>query len=317
MKHIFLIILLSIISIEAYCTEKDIVLTTKTGDLYGTLLLPDNNSSKDIICLFICGSGPTDRNGNNPQMKNNSIKYLAEDLCSAGIPSVRYDKRAIAKSAAAATSEADLRFQTYSEDARSWVDMLAREYRRIVIIGHSEGAMLGILASINCPKVCSLVLLSGVGRSASDVLKAQLADQPQMITDNAYPIIDSLANGHIVKNVPPLLNVLFRASVQPYLISWFAINPVTEIKKIKVPILIIQGDKDIQVTLEDAQLLHNAAPNSVKIIIPDMNHVLKACTTMNKLAQMPLYGNPELKNVPRVSEEILKFIKQEEKPAQR
>lgn len=313
-KHLFLICLLSILGIKAYSMEKEITLTTKTGNLYGTLLTPDNNPQKEIVALFICGSGPTDRDGNSLPlgMVNNSIKYLAEDLYNSGIPSLRYDKRGIAKSAEAMVSEDVLRFNTYSDDARDWIELLAKDYKQVVIIGHSEGAMLGIMASIDNPKVVSLVLLSGCGRAADLVLKEQLANQGgamlKMTTDMAFPIIDSLKQGRTVSDVPQAFYALFRPSVQPYLISWFAVDPVVEIQKVTVPILIVQGDKDIQISVEDAELLHQASKNSTKIIIPNMNHVFKWCETMDNEVQMPLYSNPTLKNVPQLSECIIEFI---------
>lgn len=308
MKQLFLILLLSVFSIEIYCAEKEIVLITKTGNIYGTMLVPENNPASKVIALIICGSGATDRNGNALQMQNNSIKYLAEDLCQAGIPTVRYDKWAIGKSASSAISEKDLRFQTYVDDVRSWINKLSRDYTRIVVIGHSEGAMLGILASIDNPKVSSLVLLAGVGRPADEVLKTQLSGQPPMVVDVAFPIIDSLKKGKTVDGVPVMLNSLFRASVQPYLISWFAVNPVAEMKKIKVPVLVVQGDKDIQVSMEDAELLHKSGKNSTKIIIPGMNHVFKECNTLDQMVQLPLYNTPSLKNVPQLSSGIIEFI---------
>lgn len=316
-KHLFLIYLLSILCAEAYCMEKEIILTTKTGSLYGTLLTPDNSSPKDIVALFICGSGPTDRDGNSQPlgMVNNSIKYLAEDLCNAGIPSLRYDKRAIAKSAEAMISEDILRFNTYSDDARAWIELLTKDYKQVVIIGHSEGAMLGIMASIDNPMVVSLVLLAGCGRPADVVLKEQLSGQWAILygesgiaMDTVFSYFDTLKQGKIVSDPPQELYSLFRPSVQPYMISWFAVDPVVEIKKIKVPILIVEGDKDIQVFIKDAELLHQANRNSTKIIIPNMNHVFKECNTMDKAVQMPLYSNPALKNVPQLSECVIEFI---------
>lgn len=316
-KHLFLIYLLSILGVEAYCMEKEIILKTKTGSLYGTLLTPDDSSPKEIVALFICGSGPTDRDGNSQPlgMVNNSIKYLAEDLCNAGIPSLRYDKRGIAKSAEAMVSEDILRFDTYSDDARTWVELLTKDYKKVVIIGHSEGAMLGIMASIDNPKVVSLGLIAGCGRPADVVLKEQLTNQGEMITeqlalirDVAFPVIDSLKQGKTVSDVPQALYSLLRPSVQPYLISWFAVDPIVEIKKIKVPILIVQGDKDIQISIKDAELLHQASRNSTKIIIPNMNHVFKECDTMDTAVQMPLYSNPTLKNVPQLSNCVIEFI---------
>ena len=307
-------LLLSVLILISFSTigsaiEKEIVLNTATGNIYGTLLQTDNNAKKEIIALLICGSGPTDRDGNNPQLKNNSIKYLAEALSNAGIPSVRYDKRGIAASAKSTPSEADLRFSTYVDDAKAWIALLTKEYKKVIVIGHSEGSTIGIEASVNNPKVAGLISVAGPGKPSDEILKQQMKNQPQAVKDMVFPIIDDLKMGKTVDNVPVMLEALFRKSVQPYLISWFKIDPAKSIVQIKVPILIIQGDKDIQVPVEEAELLQQAQPKAQKVVIPSMNHVFKECLTMDQMIQVQTYNNIQLKNVPKFNEEIIKFIK--------
>ncbi|MCL1973866.1 MAG: lysophospholipase [Bacteroidetes bacterium] len=289
--------------------ERDIVLQTPTGGILGTILTPQDDAM-DIIVLFISGSGPTDRNGNNPQMQNNAIKFLAEELCEAGIPSVRYDKRGIAASAAAGSKEEDLRFTTYVDDARDWVDLITKDYRRVVIIGHSEGAQIGVMAAVDNPKVTAVISLAGIGRRISDVLRAQLGAQSPQLLEMSEPIIQSLEEGRNVDEVSPLLFSLFRPSVQPYLISWFPTDPAVEIAKLKVPVLIVQGDTDIQVTVEDAELLAQAQPKAQKVIIAGMNHVLKECDSMDLMTQiLKTYTDPNLKIIPTLGPEVVRFIK--------
>src|ERR1043165_3945869 len=85
-----------------------VTLTTPTGALHGTLLVPA--STRPVpLAVIIAGSGPTDRDGNSPMLqgKNNSLKMLAEGLAARGIASVRYDKRGIAGSAKAGGNEVD------------------------------------------------------------------------------------------------------------------------------------------------------------------------------------------------------------------
>ena len=294
------------LSIKADSTE-EIVLNTSTGDIFGSLLTPESDS-KDLVALFICGSGPTDRNGNNPQMSNNSIRFLAEELCRAGIPSLRYDKRMIAASRAAGGKEEDLRFSHYVDDARAWIDLLSKKYKRVVVIGHSEGAQIGVLAAIDHPNVAAVVTIAGAGRKADVILKAQLAEQGTEVLEMAEPFIDSLKNGKTVADVPPKLAPLFRPSVQPYLISWFAEDPTIEIARLTVPVLIIQGETDMQVLPEDAILLQKAQPQATLRLIPTMNHVLKECSTTNRIVQSLTYTNPKLKNHPALSSEIIGFI---------
>jgi predicted alpha/beta hydrolase len=68
--------------------------------------------------LIIAGSGPTDRDGNQPRLNNNSLKLLAEGLSRSGIASLRFDKRGIAKSRMAGLKEEQLRIETYFKDAK-------------------------------------------------------------------------------------------------------------------------------------------------------------------------------------------------------
>jgi len=310
MKKLFNTLFLSLlITICAQAAEKEVVLNLEDAKIYGTLLLPDKPTQ--TIAIVVCGSGPTDRDGNNPQMRNNSIKYLSKNLTSSGIATLRYDKRAIAASANAAINEKDLRFETYVDDLREWIDMMSKDYDSIILIGHSEGATIATLASVNNSKVDKLVSIAGVGRSADLILKEQLASQPIAIKDIAFPIIDSLKRGLTVNNVPQMLYSLFRLSVQPYMISWFAIDPAVEIAKISQPILILQGDMDIQVSIKDASLLQEANPKSKMVIIPKMNHILKEASKKDMTSQIALYTDPAIKNAPQLNSEIVKFINQQ------
>ena len=291
-----------------YPNDSEIVLKTPTGNIFGSFLTSENGS-KDVVALFICGSGPTDRNGNNPQMPNNSIRFLAEELCSAGISSVRYDKRGIAASAASMGREEDIRFSHYVDDVCAWIDLLSKDYKRVVVIGHSEGAQIGVLAAIDNPNVTAVVTIAGAGRKMDEVLKAQLEAQSQTLLTMAEPFIESLKNGKTVVDVPPILASLFRPSVQPYLISMFATDPAAEIARLTVPVLIIQGDTDIQVLPEDAALLQKAQPQATMTIIPNMNHVFKECSTTDRIQQIQTYVNPNLRNHPALSPRIIEFLK--------
>src|SRR5690606_27508107 len=94
----------------------------------GTLLVPANLEEMPVA-LIISGSGPTDRDGNNPVMQNNSLKLLAEALADAGIASLRYDKRGIAASAIPNASESDVTFEDFISDAEGWIDLLKQDER--------------------------------------------------------------------------------------------------------------------------------------------------------------------------------------------
>ena len=107
MKRLLLLLFSSVLFLQPYCQAQPLTseespetLSTATGDIKGRLLLPANSTTCPVV-LLIAGSGPTDMDGNNPMMKNNSLKFLAEGLAQKGIASLRFDKRGIAGSTAA------------------------------------------------------------------------------------------------------------------------------------------------------------------------------------------------------------------------
>jgi pimeloyl-ACP methyl ester carboxylesterase len=275
-------------------------------------------SAKPVpLAVIIAGSGPTDRDGNSPMIpgKNNSLMMLAEGLAARGIASVRYDKRGIGGSAKAGGNEVDLRFTNLADDAAGWV----RQYRSdprfssIVVVGHSEGSLLGLLAAESA-KADGFVSLAGAGRPASAVLKEQLGKQlpPDMLA-TANRVIDTLLAGHTADFAPPVLAALFRPSVQPYLISWLPLDPAALVAKLTVPVLIVQGKHDLQVSVADAQLLAKGQPRAKLVLIDSMNHVFKK-TALELPAQQASYGDPTLPVVPRLITSVADFILTVKKP---
>jgi len=308
LNNIIMFFLIQCFGLNTYAQELPIKITTKTGDIYGTLLLPEIKNKIPIV-LIISGSGPTDRDGNNPTMINNSLKFLAESLKNNGIASVRFDKRGIAASKSAGLEEINLRFENYISDVNVWIDSLYNDKRfsKIIVLGHSEGSLIGMIASVKNNKVNAFISVAGAGRTADELIKEQLKTQPQFLKDTMFVMIDKLKSGDTIANISPLLYSLFRPSIQPYMISWFKYNPQTEIAKLEVPILIIQGTTDIQIKELDAELLHKSQPKAELRIIKNMNHILKNCETISKKAQTPIYNNPELP-INKELEDIIKIF---------
>lgn len=274
-------------------TEETTSLKTNTGILEGTLLIPDVN--KPIpVAILIAGSGPTDRNGNNPMLTNNSLKMLATELAKKGIATLRYDKRGIAASQQAGAKESDLRFDMYINDATDWIQLLKQDKRfyQIILIGHSEGSLIGMIAAQN-ENVAKFISIAGAGKAADLIIREQLKAQPAFVMEQSAPILDELVKGNTVENVPQLLFSLFRPSVQPYMISWFKHDPKTEIAKLNKPCLIIQGTTDIQVSTEDAKSLQSAKPDAKMVLIEGMNHIFKNAEA-DRMKNFATYGQPDL-----------------------
>jgi len=310
-----LLLLLSLnISAQLIVSEEPIVLKTETGDIFGSLKVP-NSKTPVPIAIIIAGSGPTDRNGNSQLTQNDAYKMLSDELFYSGIATLCFDKRGIAASKSAMKDESDIRFENYIEDVKGWIDLLSNDKRfsNIIIIGHSEGSLIGMIAAENNPKVTKYISIAGIGVPFDVILKEQLekqlAGQPQATKDLIFSYLDKLKQGETISNVPPTLNALFRPSVQPYMISVIKYNPQEEIAKLTIPTLIIQGTTDIQVPTEQANLLSVANPKAKKVVIENMNHVLKDCRSSDMAEQTPTYSNKSIPLNKEIGKVIINFIK--------
>lgn len=300
--------------------EEPVKLETPDGNLYGTLLLPQSKRKMPVV-LIIAGSGPTDRDGNSPMLKgsNNSLKLLAEGLAAQGIASLRYDKRGLGESGKemllaaqkknTMPREEDLSFDSFINDAALWGQKLRgnKRFSRVTIAGHSEGSLIGMVAAERM-KADAFISIAGAGRPVGQILLEQLKSQlPPDLMNSAENILNRLAAGETVESVPTALHIVFRPSVQPYMISWLRYDPAKEIGKLKIPILITQGTTDIQTTLQDAKLLAAANPLAKVSLIEGMNHVLKAVSS-DRDKQVASYSDPALPVVSEFINEISRFV---------
>lgn len=275
--------------------------------LRGVLEIPASFNQK--VVLILPGSGPTDRDGNNPQMKNNAYQFLSEDLQKGGVGVLRIDKRGIgaSKSAMKNMPERKLRFETYVDDAVLWINWLNSFGYQVVVAGHSEGSTIGILAAQKS-KIIGFISIAGPGRNAGEILEEQLKQQPKEIQDIALPTLDTLRHGAQCISVHPLMMSLFRPSVQPYLISWMKYDPAIELSKLTIPILILQGSNDLQVRVKDAQRLDKYAKSTHKmVVLKGVNHVLKDAPK-DRMKNMETYNQPDLRINPKVANEILDWM---------
>ncbi len=287
-------------------TERDV---NRSG-LYGTLTLPEAPNPVRAA-LILAGSGPTDRNGNNPAGSNDSLKLLAHGLAAEGIASLRVDKRGVAASAGAATREDDLTIDTYVTDAVAWLEFLRGELAqsRLFVIGHSEGALIGTLAARRAD-VAGLVLLAGAGESADRIIARQLAagGVPEGLQTESRRIAERLRAGQAVTDIPPDLLSLYRPSVQNYLMSWLRLDPATELARGRGAVLIVQGTTDLQILPEDAQRLAAARSDAKLLLIDGMNHVLKEAP-LDRRANLNTYIKSDLPLAPELLPAIADFIR--------
>ena len=276
----------------SYSFSNDYVINSfDNHSIHGTLL--ESAESNSVLSIIISGSGPTDRDGNSTYIKSDYLKMLAEGLFENGVSSYRYDKRGVGNSIGNIQSGNDIKFIDYINDVVSIINHFkdTKEYKRIVVIGHSEGALIGMIASRLIAD--SFISIAGAGEDYLTLIQRQLSIQPPYVKSMSDPVIEKLKNKELVDSVPQLLNSLFNKTVQKYLIDASSYDPKQEISKLDIPVLIVQGSNDIQIEIKDAQLLHNAAKKSRIEIIQGMNHVFRQAPE-NRLLNMQTYGNPEL-----------------------
>ena len=293
-------------------SEQEATLAVHGGVLHGTLSLPDGQGKVPVVLLH-AGSGPTDRNGNSAMLpgQNNALRMLADALARNGIATLRYDKRGIGASASAARREADLRLDDYIDDATAWLRQLRADPRftNVLMAGHSEGALIAMVA---CQKaqLDGCVLIAGAGKALDDILRVQLKPRlpPDLYAQNER-ILLALKRGEQVSDVPPALLALYRPSVQPYLIASMKVDPRAAVGALRMPLLILQGVTDLQVSVADAQALSAAAPAARLVIVPGMNHVLKMVSG-DLAQQMPSYGDPALPLAPALVDAVTAFVQE-------
>lgn len=290
--------------------EQEVTLGVEGGVLHGTLSLPAVDGKVPVVLLH-AGSGPTDRNGNSAMLpgRNDALRMLADALSRNGIATLRYDKRGIGASAPAGLREADLRLDHYIDDATAWLRQLRADPRfsRVLMAGHSEGALIAAVACQRAP-ADACISIAGAGSSLDEILRVQLKPRlpPELYQQNE-DILQSLARGELVADVPAALLALYRPSVQPYLISSLKYPPRAAVAALPMPLLIVQGSTDLQVSVDDARALAAAAPKAKLVIVPGMNHVLKLVSG-DLAQQMPSYANPELPLAPGLVDAVTAFV---------
>lgn len=287
-----------------------------TLTLPGTLTMPANYKTPIPVALIVAGSGPTDRNGNSAgplRAQNNSNLYaiLAWQLADAGIASVRYDKRSLGdnlqKIDVARTSIDDFVADVIAGARRLLAD---RRFSKVILIGHSEGAELVLQAVNRGAPTSGIVMMSGTGRPIMTVLREQLSKQlpPEELVkwDSASA---RYLRGEEPGDVHPGLRPLLLPVNRNFMQTWVKYDPAAEIARAKVPVLIVQGGRDLQVSEADARALKAAQPAAKLVVIPAANHVYRAAASADRAAQVRLYTDPTIAIVPELTPAIADWIK--------
>jgi len=186
-------------------------------------------------------------------VKAATYKLLAEGLAARGIGTVRIDKRGLSGSAGAVADANAVTINDYADDVHAWVNVIRRKTGApcVWLLGHSEGGLIALASTSIAADVCGLILAAAAGRPLGQVLREQLTSNPANgpLLSQALPAIGALEAGrHVdVTAMHPALLPLFNPAVQDFLISEFALDPARLIAAWNKPVLILQGERDMQI----------------------------------------------------------------------
>ena len=282
------------------------------GPLEGAFL--DAGKGAPVV-IVIPGSGPTDRDGNNAMgLVPQSYKLLAEALAARGVSTIRIDKRGMFGSKAAIPDANKVTIADYAADAHAWAKVAkARTGAKCAwLLGHSEGSLVALAAGQDRMDLCGVIAVSAMGRPFGTVLREQLRANPANapILAAAEKAIDELEAGRDVPAaaMPPVLMGLFNPAVQPFLKDMMAKDSAKLAASLKLPLLIVTGDRDMQTPVTDAQALAAARPTARLVIAPGVTHTLKVASGTDRAANLATYTDSSLPVAPAVVDAVANFV---------
>ena len=304
MKIKILILLFLYVTVAfSQVTSEEILLRNDSIHLAGTLTY--TNSVTPLI-IWVHGSGNIDRNGNQAgvNVKANYIKQFRDRMNTNEIAFYSFDKRT-----ANPKNKPHLSNTLYDDlvnDLRIVVNHFKgdKRFSGITLIGHSQGSLTALLASQHNEKYISL---AGPSKSIDIMIEEQVAKNSPMVLDTVKGHFKELRETGDISYVNPLLIQIFSKRNLPFLKTWMRYNPVEEIKKLTIPTLVINGTKDLQVTVQDARDLYKANPIAELVIIENMNHVLK--NIEKEEDNLKSYYSPDFSLSEKLIETVIIFIK--------
>lgn len=279
--------------------------------LAGTVAMPAGVSGPVPVVLIVAGSGPTDRDGNSPLGVNSDLyKKLAWALAARGIASVRYDKRGIGASSFTGETSS-VTFDDFTDDAREGARALAadRRFTKVVLLGHSEGAGLATHAANRGAPVAGVVMMAGMGRSFSTLLREQMGRQLDSAGMAEFDrTLAAYLGGGAMPAIPAAFRVLFPLSARRFVQTENALDFAGEAHRVPVPLLVLQGATDIQVRVADALAIHAARPDAEVHILPAASHMFVHAESADPAAQAPGYTDPAAPLVPELVPLLVDFV---------
>lgn len=315
MKNIFLSLLLlpvlgfaqNTFSKQGIKDDKDPTELNISSHVLGTLWTPETKEQVPLV-IMLTGSGPNDRNGNSMMTRNDSHKQLAKVLLENGIATYRYDKRTFTQ-VKKNKIDPNPSFDQFVQDVQDVIYHFQRDkrYSKIILAGHSQGSLVAMLAIDD--SIDGFISIAGPAEPVDKAILKQIAAQAPGLDKEAEVIFNKMkTQDEPVTEVSPYLMSLLNPSIQPFMKTWMKYDPTAEIKKLKIPILIINGTRDRQVDVTDAKALHEAMPASQLVILENMDHIFKLVGNDDIIAAKS-YTDPSFPLHPELASTIVNFVK--------
>ncbi|WP_339686019.1 alpha/beta hydrolase [uncultured Nonlabens sp.] len=309
-KFLFLLFFLPLASIaqDAFSKSKaqqpaeDLTEVNINENIQGTLLIPDTFEKVPLV-IIIGDQGAMDRNGNERRTRSNAYQQLADSLLIKGIATYKYDKRILTQIKNRIPSDKTL-FGDYIIDAKESVFFFKDDSRfsKIFIAGHGQGSLVAMLAVDK--DIDGFISLNGAAQSIDALIVQQIAKEIPGLDKVAAATFEKVKNSkEPIEAIERDLYTVIGPQIQPFMKSWMQYQPVDEIKKLQIPILLINGSKNRQVDPSEAALLKEAAPNAQLELVENMNHVFKIVGE-DEIVASKSYVDP---NFP-LSSELVKLI---------
>jgi len=273
-------------------TAEEVTVEAKGFTLAGTLLLPKTGKAPFPAVITITGSGQETRDEYLPLPgleKYRPFRQIAEALASRGIAVLRVDDRGVGNSSGGETLKVSTS-ANFADDVRAQVDFL-RERRdvdpnRIVLLGHSEGGMIAPMVAASDPRIAAIVLLAGPGKRGDAIIAYQVnqgLESDATLTEEVKAKARAEQQDAMRKAIdgdasaPELMR-------SPWMRYFLAYDPLPTIRKIRQPILLLQGELDRQVTADQAEILAKAAREAgnhdvTARVFPGLNHLFLPART--------------------------------------